>query len=131
MNKSIISFLSICALLLSLVAPKSISMTSHTMSMGAGMDMGLGENEMLQHNSNSEHCAEMMSKQLASKPTKADKQSDCCEECDCLMGSSSNFYSPQALFNTFIHLSKGQLLASNKHHYLNPFQEFFIPPKIS
>ncbi len=125
MNKSIISLLSICALLLSLVVPKSLSMTSHN------MDMKVDTNEMIQPNSNSEHCAEMMSKQLASKPTKTDKQSDCCEECDCLMASSSNFYSPQALFNTFIHLSKDQLLASNKHHYLNPFQEFFIPPKIS
>ncbi|MRX28152.1 hypothetical protein [Kangiella sp. HZ709] len=100
-------------------------MTSHN------MDMKVDTNEMIQPNSNSDHCAEMMSKQLASKPTKTDEQSDCCEECDCLMASSSSFYNQQALFSTFIHLRKGKLLVFNKHHYLNPSQEFFIPPKIS
>lgn len=121
MLKFIASYITILALLLSMAVPNS-----HAMMMGSELKENLANEQ--------DHCAEMMSskqtnisKPLSESPTSAN---DCCDECDCILASITIVY-----FNQFKNLSLFQLahlnqVASLITNYLNPTQDFFIPPKI-
>ena len=115
MYKTLVSFITILTLLISVALPNS-----HAMMM----------DDIMVETSN-DHCAEMMMKQNNAAKTKQVTLYECCDDCQCLMASCSYLFADLFINHSVLTLLADSSIGNKPISYSDPTHSFFIPPKIS